>query len=170
MKRILAISLGLLMAMGLFAQEQDLDAKYAADLLKPGTPAPEFVLNDINGNAVKMSQFRGKTVVLIFWASWCPDCRAEVPALKELQARTDPGKVVFVSVSFDRTEEAWKKYVAENELGGVQLFDAAGKKESKVGDAYQVKWIPSQYIIGPDGKVVLGTVVLDKVVKALNSK
>ena len=144
MKRIFAISLGLLMAMGLFAQEQDLDAKYAADLLKPGTPAPEFVLNDINGNAVKMSQFRGKTVVLIFWASWCPDCRAEVPALK--------------------------KYVAENELGGVQLFDAAGKKESKVGDAYQVKWIPSQYIIGPDGKVVLGTVVLDKVVKALNSK
>ena len=163
MKRLLAISLGLLLAIGLFAQEEDLDAKYAADLLKPGTPAPEFVLSDINGNAVKMSQFRGKTVVLIFWASWCPDCRAEVPALKELQAKTDPSKVVFVSISSDRTVEAWKKYVAENEMGGVQLY----KDKSKVSEDYHVKWIPSQYVIGPDGKVVLGTVMLDKVAKAL---
>ena len=163
MKRLLAISLGLLLAISLFAQQEDLDAKYAADLLKPGTPAPEFVLNDINGNSVKMSQFRGKTVVLIFWASWCPDCRAEVPALKELQAKTDPSKVVFVSISSDRTVEAWKKYVAENEMGGVQLY----KDKSKVSEDYHVKWIPSQYVIGPDGKVVLGTVMLDKVAKAL---
>ena len=120
------------MAVSLFAQEEDLDAKYAADLLKPGTAAPEFVLNDINGNTVKMSQFRGKTVVLIFWASWCPDCRAEVPALKELQAKTDPNKVVFVSISSDRTVEAWKKYVAENEMGGVQLY----KDKSKIGRAH----------------------------------
>ena len=163
MKKVLALALGLLMSVALFAQEEDLDAKYAADLLKPGTPAPEFVLNDINGNAVKMSQFRGKTVVLIFWASWCPDCRAEVPALKELQAKTDPDKVVFVSISSDRTVEAWKKYVAENEMGGVQLY----KDKSKVSEDYHVKWIPSQYVIGPDGKVVLGTVMLDKVAKAL---
>ena len=163
MKRLLAISLGLLLAISLFAQQEDLDAKYAADLLKPGTPAPEFVLNDINGNSVKMSQFRGKTVVLIFWASWCPDCRAEVPALKELQAKTDPDKVLFVSISSDRTVEAWKKYVTENEMGGVQLY----KDKSKVSEDYHVKWIPSQYVIGPDGKVVLGTVMLDKVAKAL---
>ena len=156
MKKVLALALGLLMSVALFAQEEDLDAKYAADLLKPGTPAPEFVLSDINGNAVKMSQFRGK-------ASWCPDCRAEVPALKELQAKTDPDKVVFVSISSDRTVEAWKKYVAENEMGGVQLY----KDKSKVSEDYHVKWIPSQYVIGPDGKVVLGTVMLDKVAKAL---
>ncbi len=163
MKKVFALALGLLMSVALFAQQEDLDAKYAADLLKPGTPAPEFVLNDINGNSVKMSQFRGKTVVLIFWASWCPDCRAEVPALKELQAKTDPNKVVFVSISSDRTVEAWKKYVAENEMGGVQLY----KDKSKVSEDYHVKWIPSQYVIGPDGKVVLGTVMLDKVAKAL---
>jgi peroxiredoxin len=163
MKKVLALALGLLMSAALFAQEEDLDAKYATDLLKPGTPAPEFVLNDINGNTVKLSQFRGKTVVLIFWASWCPDCRAEVPALKELQAKTDAGEVVFVSISSDRTVEAWKKYVAENELGGVQLY----RDKSKVSEDYHVKWIPSQYVIGPDGKVVLGTVVLDKVANAL---
>lgn len=163
MKKVFALVLGLLMSAALFAQEEDLDAKYAADLLKPGAAAPEFTLNDIDGNSVSMSQFRGKTVVLVFWASWCPDCRAEVPALKELQAKADPAKVVFVSISSDRTVEAWKKYVAENEMGGVQLY----RDKSKVSEDYHVKWIPSQYVIGPDGKVVLGTVVLDKVAAAL---
>ena len=163
MKKVFALVLGLLMSAALFAQEEDLDAKYAADLLKPGAAAPEFTLNDIDGNTVSMSQFRGKTVVLVFWASWCPDCRAEVPALKELQAKANPAKVVFVSISSDRTVEAWKKYVAENEMGGVQLY----RDKSKVSEDYHVKWIPSQYVIGPDGKVVLGTVVLDKVAAAL---
>ena len=167
MKRLLVIALGLFVFTGLFAQEQDLDAQYATELLKPGTPAPDFTLNDINGNPVSLKDFRGRKVVLVFWASWCPDCRAEVPEVKAMQAAADPSKVAFVSVSFDRTEEAWKKYVKENEMGGVQLFDASGKKDSKVGELFHVKWIPSQYLIGEDGKVILGTVVASKVAKAL---
>ena len=170
MKRILAIALGLLFSACLFAQEQDLDLQYAKDLLKPGTPAPEFTLNDLDGKPVTMSQFKGRQVVLVFWASWCPDCRAEVPSLKAMQAASDPAKVAYVSVSFDRTKAAWESYVKENEMGGVQLFDASGKKDSKVGDAYQVKWIPAMYLIDASGKVELGTVVLDKVAKKLNIK
>ena len=168
MKRILAISLGLLMAIGLFAQEQDPDLQYATELLKPGTAAPDFTLTDINGHSVSLRDFQGRKVVLVFWASWCPDCRAEVPALKELQAKSDPRKVAFVAVSFDRTKDAWEKYVKENEMTGVQLFENAPRKESFVNDAYHVKWIPSLYLIDEKGKVALGTVVLDKVVKALN--
>ena len=168
MKRILAISLGLLMAIGLFAQEQDPDLQYATELLKPGTAAPDFTLTDINGHSVSLRDFQGRKVVLVFWASWCPDCRAEVPALKELQAKSDPRKVAFVAVSFDRTKDAWEKYVKENEMTGVQLFESAPRKESFVNGAYHVKWIPSLYLIDEKGKVALGTVVLDKVVKALN--
>ena len=168
MKRILAISLGLLMAIGLFAQEQDPDLQYATELLKPGATAPDFTLTDINGHSVSLRDFQGRKVVLVFWASWCPDCRAEVPALKELQAKSDPRKVAFVAVSFDRTKDAWEKYVKENEMTGVQLFESAPRKESFVNDAYHVKWIPSLYLIDEKGKVALGTVVLDKVVKALN--
>ena len=168
MKRILAISLGLLMAIGLFAQEQDPDPQYATELLKPGTAAPDFTLTDINGHSVSLRDFQGRKVVLVFWASWCPDCRAEVPALKELQAKSDPRKVAFVAVSFDRTKDAWEKYVKENEMTGVQLFENAPRKESFVNDAYHVKWIPSLYLIDEKGKVALSTVVLDKVVKALN--
>jgi len=170
MKRILAISLGLLVAMSLFAQEQDLDLQYATELLKPGTPAPDFTLTDINGHDVSLRDFRGRQVVLVFWASWCPDCRAEVPALKEMQTQADPRKVAFVAVSFDRTKEAWEKYVKENEMTGVQLFETAPRKESEVNTAYHVKWIPSLYLIDEQGKVALSTVVLDKVAKALDIK
>lgn len=151
------------------AAAQDLDAEYAVELLKPGVQAPDFTLNDINGKPVSLSSFRGRQVVLVFWASWCPDCRAEVPQLKALQAQADPEKVAFVSVSFDRTLQALQTYVNENYLPGVQLFDPAGKKESKVADDFGVKWIPSLYLLDKDGKVLLGTVMIDKIEKALGS-
>ena len=172
MKKMLLLALCLFLGQaGLLhaqdVQDQDLDAQYATGLLKPGTAVPDFTLGDIDGNARSIKEFRGKKVVLVFWASWCPDCRAEVPELKAMQAAADPAKVVFVSVSFDRTFDAFAKYVKENELGGVQLFDADGKKESVVSERYHVQWIPSLYLIDTDGKVLLGTVVAAKVAKAL---
>ena len=59
--------------------------------------------------------------------------------------------------------------MSENYLGGVQLFDPAGKKESAIGAAYHIKWIPSLYLIDTDGKVLLGTVVAEKVAKAIEA-
>jgi len=172
MKKLMIFMAALLMCMGLAAQntmEEDLDLQYAVDLLKPGAQAPDFSLKDINGKAFTLSGFQGRKVVLVFWASWCPDCRAEVPELKALQASADPSKVAFVSVSFDRTLEALQTYVAENYLPGVQLFDPAGKKDSQVAALYGVKWIPSLYLIDENGKVELGTVLIGKVARALGS-
>ena len=158
---------------GLYAQtpeEEELDRKYAASLLQPGTAAPDFTLNDLSGKPVRLSDFRGKTVVLVFWASWCPDCRAEVPQLKEMYAAADPAKVSFVSVSYDRAFDALKQFVAENALPGVQLFDPAGKKDSALGAAYGVQWIPSLYLINPEGKVAVSTVIASKIAAALTGK
>ena len=166
MKKLLTLLATLLVGMGLAAQntmEEDLDLQYAVDLLKPGTQAPDFALQDIQGKTWHLKDFQGRKVVLVFWASWCPDCRAEVPELKALHASADPEKAAFVSVSFDRTLEALQKFVAENELPGVQLFDASGKKESAVGTAYGVKWIPALYLIDEKGKVEVSTVMIDKI-------
>ena len=168
MKRIFALLAALLVGAAAYAQQDgDPDAMYGKDLLKAGTAAPDFSLKDIYGREVSLQDFRGKQVVLHFWASWCPDCRAEVPEIKALQRSLDPEKVVFVSVSFDRKFEAFESYVRENDLGGVQLFDSSGKKESTVGSAYHVQWIPATYLIGPDGKVQLATVVFSKVAARL---
>ena len=143
--------------------------KYLLGLDNGGTKT-KCAVYDIEGNELRLSDFRGKSVVLVFWASWCPDCRAEVPELKAMHAAADPDKVQFVSVSFDREFEALVNFAAENELPGVQLFDPAGKKESKVGADYGVKWIPSLYLIGPDGKVQLGTVMAWKIAAALKGE
>ena len=148
-------------------QEEDLDAKYGAELLKPGTVAPDFTLKDLDDLPVKLSELRGRRVVLVFWASWCPDCRAEVPDLKAMYAEADPDKVTFVSVSYDRDFATLKKFAADNTLPGIQLFDPAGKKESKVGADYHVKWIPSLYLIDAKGRIELGTVVAAKIATAL---
>ena len=174
MKRLFTL-IAVLMAFGfgLNAQtpeEEELDAKYAVTLLKPGTAAPDFTLNDLSGKSVRLSDFRGKTVVLVFWASWCPDCRAEIPQLKAMWAASDPAKVKFVSVSFDREFETFKHFVSDQELPGVQLFDPAGKKDSSIGDAYGVQWIPSLYVIDPEGKVALSTVIAGKVASMLAGK
>lgn len=175
MKHLAFLMAGILSALSLGAQapsgaapQEDLDAQYATDLLAPGTVAPDFSLKDLEGNTVAFSSFQGKTVVLVFWASWCPDCRAEVPELKAMAAAADPDKVSFVSVSFDRSFDTLVSFARENALPGVQLFDAAGKKDSAVGAAYHVKWIPSLYVINPEGRVVLGTVVAAKVAALLS--
>lgn len=149
--------------------EADLDAKYAADMLKPGTAAPDFTLSDISGKPVKLSDMKGKKVVLQFWASWCPDCRAEMPLIKQMQAAADPSEIVFVAVSFDRSEEAFTNYVTKNELSGVQLYDPAGMRDSAIAKAYRITWIPSLYLIDENGKVLLATVLADKLAKALDS-
>ena len=171
MKKVIALAAFLFLAFSFYSfaqnEEEDLDAKYAAGLLAPGTQVPEFTLTDNLGQTRSIQDFRGKKVVLLFWASWCPDCRAEVPLVKTMQADADPEKVVFVSVSFDRAREAFENYVRDNDLGGVQLFDPAGMKKSEIGAAYHIKWIPSLYLIDEDGKVIFGTVVADKVAKVL---
>ena len=174
MKKIVATVIALLcLGTGIRAQstqpEEDLDAQYAADLLAKGQTVPDFTLEDISGKSIKLSDFRGKTVLLLFWASWCPDCRAEIPQIKAMHTLANPDKVVFVSVSFDREKDTWKQFVPDNNLPGVQLFDPQGMKESAIGEAYHIKWIPSMYVIDPEGKVILGTVMAGKAAAALLS-
>ena len=171
MKRMIAFTFALLLcfATGLKAQtqEEDLDLQYATELIAKGQTVPDFTLKDIDGKTVKLSDFRGKTVLLLFWASWCPDCRAEIPQIKAMHTLANPNSVAFVSVSFDREYDTWKQFVPENSLPGVQLFDPEGMKESKIGEAYHIRWIPSMYVIDPQGKVVLGTVMAGKAASTL---
>ena len=166
MRKALFILLASLLPLGLGAQtpaQEDPDIQYASTLLAPGSKAPDFTLGTMDGRPFSLSSLAGRMVVLVFWASWCPDCRAELPELKAMYEAVSKDKVAFVSVSFDRGLDALKAFAKDNALPGVQLFDPAGKKESAVGAAYGVKWIPSMVIVGPDGQVKLSTVMTYKV-------
>ena len=145
------------------ATAEDLDTKYATELLKPGTEAPEIALNTIDGKQFSLKSLRGKYVVLDFWASWCSDCRRDAPNIVALYNKFHQKGVEFVGVSFDRNNESWKNGVAKLALPYTQVSDLKNMRESPVSLAYHIKWIPSVYVIDPQGKVALATVMSDKV-------
>ena len=147
---------------------KDADSEYAVDMFKQGEVLPAFSLEDRSGVVRTQADFAGKYVVYDFWATWCPDCREDVPAMKDLYAKYGD-KVTFVGISFDTDPEKLDAFVAENGIGWTQLSDFVTKKESKVAEDFRVKWIPSMYLVGPDGKVVLGTVMVSKLVLALEA-
>ena len=148
---------------------EDLDAKYATNLLKPGTDAPDINLQTIDGKQFSLKSLRGKYVVLDFWASWCPDCRKDSPYIMSLYKKFAPKGVEFVGVSFDTKAEAWKNGVEKLGIKYTQVSDMKHMRESAVAQTYCVKWIPTVYVVDPEGKVVLGTVMSDKVGAYLTS-
>lgn len=145
---------------------EDPDTKYAAELLKPGSAAPDFTLPSLDGKTVSLSDYRGRTVVLDFWASWCPDCRKEASAVAEMHRQYKDKGVVLIGVSFDNNREAWVSAVKKFGIEYIQAGNLQKWKETEVSKAYHVNWIPTMYVIDADGKVMLGTVVTEKV-KAL---
>ena len=166
MKKLVLALAGALVMAAACGGPKDADSQYAKDLIKKGEPIPEFTLNSLDSVAFTRDSLAGEYVVLDFWATWCPDCRADIPAMKELYEKYG-SKARFVGISFDTDREALVSFVAENEIPWVQLSDFVSKKESTVGEAFHVKWIPSVYLVDPEGNVVLGTVMVEKLRAAL---
>lgn len=137
-----------------------------------GKMAIDFTENDVNDKPVKLSGFRGKYVLLDFWASWCGPCRGENPnVLKAYNAFKDKNFTVL-GVSVDAKKEDWLKAVAEDHLPWTQLRDVKTGGVS-AADLYGIKFIPSSFLIDPKGKIIavnLRGVDLDKKLEALLGK
>lgn len=176
-KKILSTAFAAALSLGQFATAQtsatnvqpveDPDAKYAATLLKPGTEAPDFALATPQGDTLRLSSFRGHYVVLDFWASWCPDCRRDAPAIVQLHSQYAERGIQFLGVSFDTDREAWTKAIADFKIQYPQVSPLQKWKTTDIYRAYGVEWIPSLYLIDPEGRVALATVVSSKVADAL---
>lgn len=174
-KRIL-LSLSMLLAAttGLMAQTtdekgNDLDSVYAQKLLKPGTTAPDFILPMPNGYRVQLAEFKGKYVLLDFWASWCPDCRKEAPAVVELYKKYSDKGIAFVGVSMDTNVEAWRAACEKYGITYPQVSELKKFHDTDISKAYGVKWIPSIVVIDQDGKVALATVVTERLASYLEA-
>lgn len=150
-------------------QQQDPDVQYGAQLLKAGSVAPEFRLKGPDGKELALSDFRGKYVVLDFWASWCGDCRRDIPNIKALYEKYSPKGVEFVGVSFDDNAERWQNAIKEFGLKYHQVSELKKWKTTDIYAAYGIKWIPTIYIIGPDGKVKLATVLSERAEQFLHN-
>ncbi len=169
MKRILLAAF-LMAATTVWAQfgpEPDFDSKYATELLKAGVQAPDFKMKTIDGKTFKLSQLKGKTVVLDFWASWCPDCRKDAPEVVRMYKEYAPQGIEFVGVSMDTDVEAWRKACEQFGITHTQVSELKKFKETDIAKAYGVKWIPSMVVVDKEGKVALSTVLTYKVDKYL---
>ena len=119
-----------------------------------GKPAPDIDLKDVNGNASKLSDLKGHVVVLDFWATWCPPCRASLPHLSAAAKKYAGDGVKVYAVNAGEDAETVKKYLADQKLDLVAVLDA----ENAAGTKYAVTGIPQTVII--DGKGVVRKVIV----------
>ena len=145
----------------------DFDSKYAVDLVKAGSMAPDFKMKTVDGKTFRFSKLRGKYVVIDFWASWCPDCRRDIPEMLRMYNKFHAKGVEFVGVSFDTDRAAWKAALQKYGISWTQVSELVKFHDTNISKLYGVKWIPSMVLVGPDGKVVLSTVLWSKLERKL---
>ena len=132
--------------------------------LPKGAPSPIFEgYENFKGGVTSIGDLKGKYAYIDVWATWCGPCKAEIPALKELEKDYHGKNIQFVSMSIDddRTHKGswdlakqdWKAMVAEKELGGIQIFAPEGWKSKFITD-YKINGIPRFILIDPSGNIV----------------
>jgi cytochrome c biogenesis protein CcmG/thiol:disulfide interchange protein DsbE len=119
----------------------------SSDRAEIGKPAPDFTLQDLDGNTVRLSDFRGKVVFLNFWATWCPPCRAEMPAIETLHRKYRDGDVVVLGIDLRESASTVRAFVEEGGYTWTFLLDTTGR----VGSMYQVRGIPASYFVDRKG-------------------
>ena len=112
--------------------------------------APDFTLNDINGQPLKLSSLRDKYVILDFWGSWCVWCIKGFPKMKEYYQKY-AGKFEILGIDCNDSEEKWKAAVAKYELPWLHVYNT---DNSGVLEQYAIQGFPTKIIVGPDGKIV----------------
>ena len=124
----------------------------AAEFIKVGKPAPDFVLKNLEGEDFKLSSLRGKYVVLDFWGSWCGWCIKGFPEMKKMYEKYK-GKLEIVGIDCKDTEAKWKAAVAKHELPWMNVINGSDK-ENDMTTVYNIGGFPTKIIISPEGEIV----------------
>lgn len=118
-----------------------------------GVPAPDFSSTTIDGNTLKLSDYRGKYVFIDFWASWCGPCRGENPNVVEAYKKYSGKNIVFIGVSLDTDKDKWAAAIQKDNLTWKHVSDLKGWS-SAIAQLYNVQSIPANFLIDPHGNIV----------------
>ncbi len=138
----------------------------AAQALTVGSPAPEFSLPRLEGGEIRLSEFRGRPVLINFWASWCAPCRAEMPELERVAQEYEAAGLVVVGINQLEDPETVAQFVQEFSL----TFPIALDRDGTTSRDWQVYGIPQTYLVDANGiirKAWVGPVTYDSVARAL---
>ncbi len=113
-------------------------------------PAPDFELMDLDDNLHRLSDYRGKVVIVNFWATWCPPCRQEMPSMNHAYRALKDDGVVMLGVNVGESFDAVFGFTAEILVDFPLLVDTA----SEVSGQYPIRGLPTTYIINPNGEIV----------------
>ena len=113
------------------------------------TVASDFSLKDMNGKTVRLSDYKGKVVLLEFWATWCPPCRASVPGLEKLHKAYKDKGLVLLAVAMDMGgDDEIRSYIKESGITYIVL-----KGTEDVATKYQVRSVPMMLVLNKEGKI-----------------
>jgi thiol-disulfide isomerase/thioredoxin len=131
---------------------RDKVARELGRLDRVGKPAPGFEAQDLSGKAVRLESFKGKYVMVDFWATWCAPCIGELPRLQAAYRKYHGAGFEILSISLDETRTAVTDFVKVRKLPWPQLHN--GTAGADLVDAFGVSSIPAAYLIDPDGKII----------------
>ncbi|RZK26023.1 MAG: TlpA family protein disulfide reductase [Hymenobacter sp.] len=129
-------------------------AKSLVGILRIGQPAPDFTLLTAASHAIALRSYRGKYVLVDFWASWCAPCRAENPNVVRAYETYKNRKFDVLSISIDTPEARakWLKAVQDDKLPWTQVLDGVGP--NRVAELYRVETVPQNFLLDPSGTII----------------
>lgn len=133
--------------------------------LKAGEYAPDFELETMDGEVVKLSDYKGEKILLNFWATWCPPCRAEMPDMQKYHDNHEEGIILAVNlIDTEQSVESVEKFLDEYEI----TFDILADEKSEVTQIYEAYGLPTSYFIDAEGRIhkkAVGAIKYDMLVE-----
>ena len=151
-----------------YIKELDLTLEQLSKI-QPGAEAPEIDLVDAQGKKVSLKDFRGKKLLVDFWASWCPDCRKASPELVALYKEYKDKGLEILSVSMDENLDAWQAAITKDQYTWPQAL-AQGLWQSNAAQTYALRWIPTLILLDENGKILKRAIHVEELKSAISGQ